>query len=315
MKNELISIVIPVYNVESYLHKCIDSILSQTYSNIEIILVDDGSTDSSGKICDDYLKKDSRVRVIHKTNGGLSEARNFGIEVCSGSFIGFVDSDDWIEKEMYASLYARLSATQTMMAVCGRYDCVGSKKYNGMCPSKNLYTDEEFLKKLFQAKEVDVSACDKLYHKSLFDDIRYPVGEINEDAAVIYRIVQKAGMVSAVNERYYNYNHRESSITTVPFSEKRLVELKNGKKMMELVQEKYPHISNEAKGYYGKKVLSLWLAVPRNDDYKSLYQSLSQELAALKSDLCLIDKIKYVLIKCNLYFLIRKCVKKIQRKY
>ena len=105
MKKHLVSIVVPVYNVEKYLKRCVDSIINQSYNNIEILLVDDGSTDSSGKICDDYLKKDSRIKVIHKQNGGLSDARNFGIDKSTGDYLSFIDSDDWIEKDMIMNLF------------------------------------------------------------------------------------------------------------------------------------------------------------------------------------------------------------------
>ena len=119
--NKLISIVVAVYNVEKYISACIDSLLAQNYANVEIILVDDGSTDHSGEICDSYSKRDKRIKVIHKENGGLSSARNVGIEMANGSLIGFVDGDDTVEKEMYEQLYTNMISTNSDISICGRY--------------------------------------------------------------------------------------------------------------------------------------------------------------------------------------------------
>lgn len=121
MKEDLISIIVPVYKVENYLSKCLDSMICQTYKNIEIILVDDGSPDNSGKICDDYAKKDSRIKVIHKENGGLSDARNAGLKIATGKYIGFVDSDDYISVEMYEKLYNQAKKEDADIACCNYY--------------------------------------------------------------------------------------------------------------------------------------------------------------------------------------------------
>ncbi|EGP5489252.1 glycosyltransferase, partial [Enterococcus faecium] len=123
-----ISIIVPVYKVEPYLRKCVDSILAQTFTDFEVILVDDGSPDNSGKICDEYASKDSRVRVIHKKNGGLSSARNAGIDVARGKYLGFVDSDDYIEKDMYELLYDNIVKEQADLSICGIYDIYAGKK-------------------------------------------------------------------------------------------------------------------------------------------------------------------------------------------
>ena len=120
--NELISVIVPVYNVEEYLPKCIESIINQTYKNLEIILVDDGSTDNSGRICDEYAKKDDRIIVFHKENGGLSDARNCGIDAATGDWVQFVDSDDYIHQTMVEKMYSSCKRNQTKLAVCGRVD-------------------------------------------------------------------------------------------------------------------------------------------------------------------------------------------------
>ena len=127
MNNPLISIIVPIYNVEVYIRNCVDSILGQSYENIEIILVDDGSPDNCGDICDEYGSKDKRIKVIHKKNGGLSSARNAGIDIATGDYLGFIDSDDWIESDMYESLYTALTSHKADISVCGRYIVEGSR--------------------------------------------------------------------------------------------------------------------------------------------------------------------------------------------
>ena len=152
MKNDLISIIIPVYKVEKYLEKCIESVLKQTYTNLQIILVDDGSPDNCGKICDEYAKKDSRIEVIHKANGGLSDARNVGISKAKGRYIGFVDSDDYIKEDI-------------------------RNKENGI----REYSRLDILKEVLLDKNIQSYAWNKLYEKELFDEIKYPIGKKYEE--------------------------------------------------------------------------------------------------------------------------------------
>ena len=137
-QNPLISVIVPVYNVAAWLPRCVDSVLTQTYQNLEILLIDDGSTDASGEICDAYAEKDPRIRVIHKKNGGLSSARNAGLDVSNGQYIGFVDSDDWIEPEMYEKMLALMECNEAQLVCAGRYDVDGDtgEKTIGLCPKQ-----------------------------------------------------------------------------------------------------------------------------------------------------------------------------------
>lgn len=143
--NDLISIIVPVYNVEKYLNKCIDSIINQTYKNIEIILVDDGSTDNSGKICDEYLLRDSRIKVIHKNNGGLSSARNEGINISSGEYIGFVDSDDWVEPNMYEEMYKKILYSNADIVDCGYWKEYENKSIKYISANEVKFCGENLL--------------------------------------------------------------------------------------------------------------------------------------------------------------------------
>ena len=169
-QSALISVIVPVYNVEPYLPRCIDSILAQTYSNLEVILVDDGAKDASGAICDDYAGKESRIKVIHKENGGLSSARNAGIDIARGEYLAFVDSDDWIEPDAYEYMLEQMLQSGAKLACAGRYDVNGEtgEKKIGLCPTKNVCIPaEEMVGRIFVWDNCDSSACDKLYHRSL----------------------------------------------------------------------------------------------------------------------------------------------------
>jgi glycosyltransferase involved in cell wall biosynthesis len=211
----LISVIVPVYKVEEYLEKCIESIISQTYSNLEIILVDDGSPDNSGEICDNYALKDERIRVIHKSNGGLSSARNAGIDIATGEYLGFVDSDDTIEPFMYEKLLTAVERDKTKLAVCSvNYIFENGKKMT----KSNLGEDTVFdfydaMIEMNSHRIFDMGAWSKLYHKELFSNLRFPVGKLSEDYYIMYKIFDKAQKVSYVSTPCYNYLQRQNSIT------------------------------------------------------------------------------------------------------
>lgn len=213
----LISVIVPVYNVESYLPRCVESILAQTYGHLEVILVDDGAKDRSGAVCDAFAARDPRVRVIHKENGGLSSARNAGIEAARGEYLAFVDSDDWLEPDAYAHMLDRLLRYGVKLACAGRYDVDGKtgEKTVGLCPrQEECIRAEEMVGRIFLWDGCDSSACDKLYHRSLLEAFRYPEGKVCEDVPTTYKIVLQSDRVVMCNKPVYNYFHRPDSITT-----------------------------------------------------------------------------------------------------
>lgn len=223
MKKNLISIIVPIYNVEKYLNKCVDSIINQTYKNIEIILIDDGSPDNCGKICDEYAKKDSRIQVIHKENGGLSDARNAGLNIASGEYIGFIDSDDYIAPNMYEKLHNKIVSDKSDMAVCAlsHTDENGNpvrKTLNKNYYVNQLYNAEQFITQLRHC----VTAVNKLYKSALWDNIRFPIGKIHEDEFVFHKITEKCSYISYIMDELYFYIQHDNSITTKPFNIKRL---------------------------------------------------------------------------------------------
>lgn len=250
MAQPLISVIVPVYKVEQYLPKCVDSILGQTYENLEILLVDDGSPDRCGELCDQYAARDSRVQVIHKENGGLSSARNAGIEKARGEYLGFVDSDDWIEPETYECLMALALKYQAKLVCGGRYDYSEKRqtRKEGMCPDREeVLSGEALLGKMITWDQCDCAAWDKLYHRSLFETIRFPVGKYYEDIAIAYALVEKAGQAAMLPRRIYNYRHRANSITMAPLTERTFHFEEHTEKIYPYLREKHPAIRSQAR--------------------------------------------------------------------
>lgn len=223
MQNPKISVIVPVYKVEKYLHRCVDSILNQTFTDLEIILVDDGSPDDCGKICDEYAQKDPRIRVIHKKNGGLSDARNVGIDASRGKYIGFVDSDDYIEKDMYEYLYSIITKEFADVAMCDLFHCFAGKEIpRHGC---NYYEVTDSVNAIYCVLEgtiASISVVNKLFQKDLFDHLRFRIGKTAEDAFIMVDLLAKAHRVVITNCQKYFYFHREDSITTKPFNNRDL---------------------------------------------------------------------------------------------
>ncbi len=212
-KMPLISVIVPVYNVEQYIERCVDSILCQTYSNLEIILVDDGSLDKCGEICDRYAKQDSRIRVIHKINGGLSDARNVALDMVTGEYIGFVDSDDWITPDMFEYLYNGIVNGKADISVCN-YISAWKYKYillHGYYKDI-VYTSQEALKELF-SEHLENFAWNKLFKRELWMDVRYPKGKNFEDILTTYKLFERANRIAVLREGKYFYERRDDSIS------------------------------------------------------------------------------------------------------
>ena len=244
---EKISVIVPVYNVEQYLERCVDSIINQTYTNLEIILVNDGSTDNSGKLCDELAKKDERIRVIHKENGGLSDARNRGIDESESDLVGFIDSDDYIDRDMYEILLKNLNNTDADLSMCGLYDVYNSIS-QAQVTNKETWelSSEQAIKMVMEAKILSVTAVNKLYRKSLFSDLKFEVGKIAEDAFIMIKLLDKCEKIVATNEKKYYYVHRENSITTQKFSTKFLNVIEAYEQNSNIILEKYPKLKDVA---------------------------------------------------------------------
>ena len=270
--NDLISIIIPVYNVEQYLNRCIDSLIAQTYHNIEIILVDDGSTDSSSKIVDEYLSKDNRIRVIHKKNGGLSDARNKGIEISKGKYLTFVDSDDYVTKTYVETLYSTIIEYSADISICSyqvKYE-TGQTLKKGK-NKKGVYTTEEALKRMLYHKDFDVSAWAKLYRKELFNGIFFPKGRLFEDAATTYKLIMKSKKISFNLKEEYYYIIRDKSITTNGFSLKKMDLIISTQEMYNDISSSYPKLKRAAKRRLVYAYLSTLSQLVQSNDKNSKY--------------------------------------------
>ena len=267
MKNDLISIIIPVYKVEKYLEKCIESVLNQTYTNLQIILVDDGSPDNCGKICDEYAKKDSRIEVIHKANGGLSDARNVGISKAKGRYIGFVDSDDYIKENMYEILLNLIKKYDADVSICNLYDVIDGNEYirnkeNGI----QEYSRLDILKEVLLDKNIQSYAWNKLYKKELFDEVKYPIGKKYEDIGTTFYIFEKCNKIVVTSEPEYYYLKRSDSLVN-NVTESTVFDY------MELILQRYLYIYDNIKelkqynDYYLVRTL-----LTANNDIKELKQ-------------------------------------------
>ena len=321
-QEKLLSVIIPVYNVEEYLAKCLDSILGQTYRNLEVILVNDGSKDGSGKICDIYAQKDSRIRVIHKENGGLSSARNAGMDAATGEYITFVDSDDWLEADGYAHLMNLMERYQVKLVCGGNYDVDGGTgtRTLGVCPSREeVVTAEEFVGRMFLWQGCDSSACDKIYHKSLLENFRYPEGRVCEDVAVTYKIVLGTDRAAFSDRPFYNYYHRPGSITISTareISEKTFHFSQHTEQIYAYIKEHHPAIEPQARYIRVKSLSHILLLLEQKDadvrqKFASEYCHAKKELRKhtgfiLKSDrFGKKEKITDILLNLNLYRVLR----------
>ena len=244
--NDLITVIVPVYNVEQYLNRCVDSIINQLYKNLEIILVDDGSPDNCGRICDEYAKRDNRIHVIHKENGGLSDARNAGIDIAKGKYITFVDSDDYINDNYITCLHEAIINNKSDIAIglhVIKYNTgITINKYP---KSKNeVINAKEVFYRILYNKGIDLSAWAKLYKTELFKNIRYPKGRLFEDSATTYKLIDKADKISLVNEYIYNYMIRVDSISSCKFNNKKIDLITSTIEMTEYIKNKYPDLKN-----------------------------------------------------------------------
>ncbi len=239
-----ISVIVPIYKVEAYLDKCIQSLVDQTYSDLEIILVDDGSPDRCGEICEEWAKKDTRIRVVHKANGGLSDARNAGLAVATGEYIGFVDSDDWIEPRMYELLYAAMQETGAQIAECTREnfsDTTPATPFEAEVPEGQCYSAEQALAELIGDGDLRQTVWNKLYCAELVKNKLFPVGKINEDEFWTYRVFGEAECIVRIEAALYHYYQRDDSIIHT-YDARRLACLEAFEQRDPYLKERFPSL-------------------------------------------------------------------------
>lgn len=245
MDTPLISIVVPIYNIKEYLVGCVNSILEQSYKNIEIILVDDGSKDGSGNICDEYAKKDHRIRVIHQKNGGLSEARNAGINAAGGQYITFVDGDDALDTDAIKYLYKLQEKKQADISICA-FAMVSGKKIKNIGSQYRTKTlnPSQCLERMLMGEGFDLTAWGKLYPKSFFDKIKFPANKLHEDVGTTYKLVMRSKKIAYGPDPKYLYYQRKNSIVQSNFSVKKMDLICLTDEMCDEIDARYPELKN-----------------------------------------------------------------------
>ena len=246
-----ISVILTIYKVEKYLDECLESVVNQTYKNLEIILVDDGSPDNCPKLCDEWAKKDDRIKVIHKKNGGVASARNVGIRAATGKYLSFIDSDDYVERNLYEIAIEKLKENNAQIFVFGRSYLYGDKiEKNNNANEELVMNTEEALDKMNMFQYYDVAPWDKVYETKLFDGIEFPLGKLCEDWYIIYKIIAKAEKVVYNSMPLYVYRQRANSITHSNHVEINREPINASKEVLEFIREKYPNIEKNALSKY-----------------------------------------------------------------
>ena len=249
MDAPLISVIVPVYKVEAYLDRCVQSIVDQTYQNLEIILVDDGSPDHCPAMCDAWAAKDNRIKVIHKENGGLSDARNAGMAVAGGAYIGFIDSDDYIASRMYQLLYERMNQDGSDIAACG-VEMVfedGSPTQTLTHTGSCVLSKEDAMEEVIRESRLKQPVWYKLYKAALIHDIPFPVGKYHEDIFWTWQAVARAEKVSVLDTPCYYYVQRSGSIMAERYSPRRLDAIEAKQQRLAFLEKAYPQLAEPAR--------------------------------------------------------------------
>lgn len=247
-----ISIIVPVYNTEKYVFNCLESLVKQTYHNFEIIVVNDGSIDNSQGICEKLSEKDSRIKVFSKTNGGLSDARNFGIDKASGKYLGFVDSDDYLSEDMYEILIKGIKKNNADIAVAAIKQVDEDGKVlliRGMETKCTVLNRQSAMEELLFSQRISNSVCNKLFKRELFTGIEFPVGKLYEDEFVTYKVFDKASKIYVSSKVFYNYRYNINSITHSEFSVREFDRIEASEQKIEFCKEKYPGLLHLAQKY------------------------------------------------------------------
>lgn len=272
MSDSIISVIVPIYNTGKYLNRCVDSIANQTYRELEIILVDDGSTDNCSNICDEYAFKDNRIKVIHKSNGGLSSARNAGLDVATGDFISFVDSDDWIEIDALEKLVTTIKNSNS--SVCCMKNYIVDYKYNIIRNQANntlsvkLISSEEHLKLIFK-RAISESVCDKMFSAKVIKDCRFDERKLNEDFLFLTSVLQNNDfIISLLDYAGYNYYQRFNSISKIRFGKSTIDAVYNADKLAHEIKENKKSLVNLAGAYAAYQARAAIISMPKKE-YKN----------------------------------------------
>ncbi len=311
LKQEMISVIVPIYNVEKYLDRCVKSICEQSYRDLEIILVDDGSPDKCGAMCDAYANHDSRIIVIHKENGGLSDARNAGLNICKGKYVTFIDSDDYIESDYIETLYSSLSEYQADISIGDYfYETENGLTINSYLNSGKvrILNQKEAISELCKLKLFSNSAWGKLYPTAFFSDIRYPKGKIYEDIPVTYRLILKANKIVFCEKPIYHYIFRPQAISKGTFKPQRLDALQFVKQMKVDIIRIYPEYKGLLVNREFEEYMYIYKSLMKDLKYRDIY---SQDLYTKSKKIVNECNWKTMSNKMKLYAIALKCGKNI----
>lgn len=263
----LVSIIVSIYNTKHYTSACIDSILAQTYSNLEIILIDDGSTDHSASIAKSYAEKDSRIKFISQTNQGLSAARNTGIKKSTGDYVTFIDSDDLIEPQMIESMVNAIQTNKADIAVCSFQEFYENGKvvhFNRQHYPSTVYNTEEALSAMLEERGFMVSATMKLFPRAYFKSVKFPVGKLHEDLGTTYKLILKAKKIVFLSDEFYLYRRHSNSITSYQFDSRKLDIITLTDEMCEDINLAYPKLQNVTNKRRMRARFSVLRQIPTN---------------------------------------------------
>lgn len=278
----LISVIVPVYKVEPYIHKCVDSIINQTYRNLEIILVDDGSPDNCPAICDEYAKQDDRIEVIHKENGGLSDARNAGLEIATGEYISFIDSDDWVEYGFIESQFQFMVLNDVDIVECGITYVYDKRQEDIISDDASIsYSNQGAIDDLIRKETFKTVVWNKLYKKKVISQVMFEVGKINEDEFWTYKVFANAKKIGYLKIPLYNYLQRSDSIMG-QYSINRLDYIDAVVERNEFINRKYPELAFQSKYsvllsllYHGQLLVSNKKAIEYDSGRRKLNNHMS----------------------------------------
>lgn len=280
---EKISVIIPIYNVEEYLRRCLDSVLGQTYQNLEIILVDDGSPDGCPAICDEYAARDPRIRVIHKPNGGLSDARNAGLDIAAGQWIGFVDSDDYLSTEMYEKLMEAMARTGSDMAVCNYCFTDGEKTAlaSSGVEEELVFERDDAIRLLLEDGKFQNYVWNKLYRAEYWRDIRFPVGKAFEDIDTTWRLVDRARRVVLTPFVGYYYLVRKTGIVQSKKIKNEIDCVEQGLSRYAALIGRFPECGKQMQGSILHTITKVWgIAWENRALVREKYQPTMEKFAA-----------------------------------
>lgn len=281
-----IDVIIPVYNVEKYLERCMESVLHQTFRDFNVLLVDDGSTDRSGELCDKYAEKYSFIRVIHKENGGASDARNRGLEESGSEYIAFIDSDDFVDPRYLETLYGIAKEYDADLAICDMRDVLDGQGPETAAKEKDAPLQAESISKaeayrrMFIVDGMSVVSCAKLFRRKLFRNVRYPVGEISEDSYVIPRLIENCGRIACTRYAGYFYVRRRGSLWHQGMTPGHWAAVRNAKSHWDFIRANYPQIEDAAKVFYLNNCIQLinFMVVGSGGAYETECRELRREV-------------------------------------